>query len=210
MMRLRKRKPPGTTERGMEPKAKGRRVPLARCASVIPRRGTPDATGFASSWQGGSFAPRCIPRTRAFRRWTRPDALRLLDFRPGGVSPSGHPTAVSTAASTRRAFVPSMDLQTGEDFALPPDPHRPGVCRHGPCTRAVRPSTAAGLSRPCPTTNRQAGWMRPSHAIAWGYALPVFCDSDRTGSPGSARKFREPGLVSRGPILKTYAGGTQP
>jgi hypothetical protein len=125
-------------------------LPLARCASVIPRRGTPDATGFASSWQGASFAPRCIPQTRAFSRWTRPDALRLLDFRPGGVSPSGHLTAVSTAASTRRAFVPSMDLQTGEDFALPPDPHRPGVCRHGPARGLCAHRPQRGFRAPAP------------------------------------------------------------
>ena len=104
-------------------------IPLARCARV------PRATvrlKALSSCQGGRFAPRCIPQTRSVAPWTSPDALRLLDFRPGGVSPSGHLTAVSTAAPTRRAFVPSMDLQTGEDFALPLDPHRPGVCRHGP------------------------------------------------------------------------------
>ena len=128
-------------------------IPLARCASVIPRRGTPDATGFASSCQGGSFAPRCIPQTRAFCRWTRPDALRLLDFRPGGVSPSGHLTAVSTAASTRRAFVPSMDLQTGEDFALPLDPHRPGVCRHGPARGLCAHRPQRGFRAPAPRTS---------------------------------------------------------
>src|SRR5450759_2013706 len=59
-----------------------------------------------------------------------------------GASPSGLPTgrvalpwplpAVSTAASTRRAFVPSMDLQTVGDFALPLDPHRPAVRRLDP------------------------------------------------------------------------------
>jgi len=91
---------------------------LARCARL-----------YRASWQGGSFAPRCIPRTRSVAPWTSPDALRLLDFRPGGVSPSGHLTAVSTAASTRRAFVPSMDLQTEGDFALPLDTHRPAVRR---------------------------------------------------------------------------------
>ena len=125
-------------------------LPLARCASVIPRRGTPDAIGFASSWQGGSFAPRCIPRTRSVAPWTSPDALRLLDFRPGGVSPSGHLTAVSTAASTRRAFVPSMDHQTGEDFVLPLDPHRPGVCRHGPARGLCAHRPQRGFRAPAP------------------------------------------------------------
>src|SRR5450759_389451 len=85
-----------------------------------------------SSWQGGSFAPRCIPRTRAFRPWTRPKALRPLDFRPGALHCPGPLPAVSAAASTRRAFVPSMDLQTVGDFALPLDPHRPAVRRLDP------------------------------------------------------------------------------
>jgi hypothetical protein len=121
-------------------------IPLARCASVIPRRGTPDAIGFASSWQGGRFAPHCIPRTRSVAPWTSPKALRPLDARPGGVSPSGHLTAVST----RRAFVPSMDLQTGGDFALPPDPHRPGVCRHGPARGLCARRPQRGFRAPAP------------------------------------------------------------
>jgi hypothetical protein len=123
-------------------------MPLARCARV-PRATAPFGR---SSCKGGHFVPRLIPRTRAFRRWTRPDALRLLDFRPGGVSPSGHPTAVSAAASTRRAFVPSMDLQTGEDFALPPDPHRPGVCRHGPARGLCAHRPQRGFRAPAPRT----------------------------------------------------------
>jgi hypothetical protein len=122
-------------------------IPLARCARAD--RATARLT-VSSSWQGGSFAPRCIPQTRAFSRWTRPDALRLLDFRPGGVSPSGHLNAVSTAASTRRAFVPSMDLQTGVDFALPPDPHRPGVCRHGPARGLCAHRPQRGFRAPAP------------------------------------------------------------
>ncbi len=147
-------------------------VPLARCACVIPRRGTPDATGFASSWQGGSFAPRCIPRTRAFSRWTRPDALRLLDFRPGRVAPPGPLPAVSAAASTRRAFVPSMDLQTVGDFALPPDPHRPGVCRHGPARGLCAHRPQRGFRAPAPRlTVRPVGCAprraAPCHAVAF-------------------------------------------
>jgi hypothetical protein len=150
---------------------KGVALPLARCAPVIPRRGTPDATG---------FAPRCIPRTRAFSRWTRPKALRLLDFRPGGVSPSGHLTAVSTAASTRRAFVPSMDLQTGEDFALPPDPHRPGVCRHGPARGLCAHRPQRGFRAPAPRPTVRPVGCAPPHATAWGYCLTVFSDADRS------------------------------
>ena len=96
-------------------------IPLARCAAVLP---PPPLTDVRSSWQGGSFAPRCIPRTRAFRPWTRPKALRPLDFRPGGVSPSGHPTM--------GAFLPRLDPQTEGDFALPLDTHRPGFRSHGP------------------------------------------------------------------------------
>ena len=124
-------------------------IPLARCARV-PRATAPFGR---SSCKGGHFVPRLIPRTRAFRRWTRPDALRLLDFRPGGVSPSGHLTAVSIAASTRRAFVPSMDLQTGEDFALPLDPHRPGVCRHGPARGLCAHRPQRGFRAPAPRTD---------------------------------------------------------
>ena len=131
---------------------------LARCARVP--RATARLTA-PSSWQGGSFAPRCIPRTRTFGPWTRPEALRLLDFRPGGVSPSGHPTAVSAAASTRRAFVPSMDLQTGEDFALPLDPHRPGVCRHGPARGLCAHRPQRGFRAPAPRpTVRPVGCAR--------------------------------------------------
>ena len=121
-------------------------LPLARCARLY--RAT--APFGRSSWQGGSFAPRCIPQSRTFGPCTRPDALCLLDFRPGGVSPSGHPTAVSTAAPTRRAFVPSMDLQTGEDFALPLDPHRPGVCRHGPARGLCAHRPQRGFRAPAP------------------------------------------------------------
>ena len=136
-------------------------LPLARCARV-PRATAPYGR---SSCQGGSFAHRCIPQTRAFSRWTRLDALRLLDFRPGGVSPSGHLTAVSTAASTRRAFVPSMDLQTGEDFALPLDPHRPGVCRHGPARGLCAHRPQRGFRAPAPRpTVRPVGCARPEDA----------------------------------------------
>jgi hypothetical protein len=131
MMRLRQFVPILFRDRSAEepkrnPAEKTVAVPLARCARAD--RATARLAAL-SSWQGGSFAPRCIPRTRSFAPWTSPDALRLLDFRPGGVSPSGHPTAVSAAASTRRAFVPSMDLQTEGDFALPLDTHRPAVRR---------------------------------------------------------------------------------
>ena len=101
---------------------KGIAVPLARCARV-PRATAPVGR---SSCKGGHFVPRLIPRTRAFRRWTRPDALRLLDFRPG-------------------RFHQPLDPRPWGDFALPPAPLRPGACRHG---------LAAGLSRPC-TTNRR-------------------------------------------------------
>src|ERR1017187_7126856 len=109
------------------------------------------------TWQGGSFAPRCIPRTRAFRPWTRPKALRPLDFRPGALHRPGPPPAVSPAASTRRAFVPSMDLQTVGDFALPPDPHRPAVRRLDPRQgfRAPGPRTRGGAAPP-PAPHRPA------------------------------------------------------
>jgi len=59
--------------------------------------------------------------------------------------------------------VPSMDLQTGEDFALPPDPHRPGVCRHGP---------ARGLCAHRPQRGFRAPAPRPTVMPA-GCALPT-------------------------------------
>ena len=153
MMRLRQRNPAlfhvkQTGKQKQNSTAKAVAIPLARCARV-PRATAPFGR---SSCKRGHFVPRLIPRTRAFRRWTRPDALRLLDFRPGGVSPSGHLTAVSTAASTRRAFVPSMDLQTGGDFALPLDPHRPGVCRHGPARGLCAHRPQRGFRAPAPRT----------------------------------------------------------
>jgi hypothetical protein len=138
-------------------------IPLARCARLY--RAT--APFGRSSWQGGSFAPRCIPRTRSVAPWTSPDALRLLDFRPGGVSPSGHLTAVSSAAPTRRAFVPSMDLQTGEDFALPLDPHRPGVRRHGPARGLCAHRPHRGFRPPAPRpTVRPVGCAHGGRARA--------------------------------------------
>ena len=163
-------------------------IPLARCARV-PRATAPVGR---SSCKGGHFVPRLIPQSRTFGPCTRPDALRLLDFRPGGVSPSGHLTAVSTAASTRRAFVPSMDLRTGEDFALPLDPLRPGVCRHGPARGlgAHRPQRGCRAPAPRPTV-RPVG-CAPHHATAWGYSLSVLCDAERTVN------------------LKRYAGSRQP
>lgn len=119
----------------------------ARCARRT--RATVRLTAL-SSWQGGSVAPRCIPRTRSVAPWTSPDALRLLDFRPG-------------------RFHQPLDPRPLGDFALPPDPHRPGVCRPGP---------AAGLSRPCTTSRERSGsctpgqpwadWMRPGFTPARG------------------------------------------
>ena len=114
--------------------AAGLRVPLARCAFVIPRRGTPNATGFASSWQGGSFAPRCIPQSRTFGPCTRPDALRLLDFRP----------------------LFRQRLRRGEP-SCPPSTSRPGETSlspwtpidHGPCPVDPRRMRSA----PAPLTN---------------------------------------------------------
>jgi len=96
---------------------------LARCARVIPR--APLDLRPRSSWQG-CFPPPLHPPARSVAPWTSPDALRLLDFRPG-------------------RFHQPLDPRPWGDFALPPAPLRPGVCRHGP---------AAGLSRPC-TTNRR-------------------------------------------------------
>ena len=168
MMRLRQQNPAsfhvkqsGKQKQNSTARAVAIPLALARCARV-PRATAPSGR---SSCKGGHVVPRLIPRTRTFGRWTRPDALRLLDFRPGGVSPSGHLTAVSAAASTRRAFVPSMDLQTVGDFALPPDPHRPGVCRHGPARGlgAHRPQRGFRAPAPRPTV-RPVGCARPEDA----------------------------------------------
>jgi len=66
-------------------------------------------------------------------------------------SPSGLPTgAISSAPGPSTAW----------RLRSPPGP--PSTRRMPPwtCTRAVRPSTAAGLPRPCPTANRP-DWMPP-------------------------------------------------
>ena len=111
--------------------AAGLRVPLARCAAVIPPPPLPDGR---SSWQGGSFAPRCIPRSRTFGPCTRPDALRLLDFRP----------------------LFRQRLRRGEP-SCPPSTSRPGEISlspwtpfdHGPCPVDPRRRRSA----PAPLTN---------------------------------------------------------
>jgi hypothetical protein len=113
-------------------KAEGRRVPLARCAAVTPP--PPLSLRPRSSWQGGSFAPRCIPQSRTFGRCTRPDALRLLDFRP----------------------LFRQRLRRGEP-SCPPSTSRPGetslspwtLIDHGPCPVDPRRRRSA----PAPLTN---------------------------------------------------------
>ena len=125
------RKAGGIRIRGLWPKAEGRRVPLARCAAVLPPPPLPDGR---SSWQGGSFAPRCIPRSRTFGPCTRPDALRLLDFRP----------------------LFRQRLRRGEP-SCPPSTSRPGETSlspwtpidHGPCPVDPRRRRSA----PAPLTN---------------------------------------------------------
>ena len=86
-------------------------------------------------------------------------------------SPSGLPTGrCFTLRPPDRCFDSGFDQESLRALHGPPDrgrlrspPGPPSTRRVPPwtCTRAVRPSTAAGLSRPCPTTNRQADWMRP-------------------------------------------------
>ena len=138
------------------PAEKAIAVPLARCARV-PRATAPCGR---SSWQGGSFAPRCIPRSRSFAPCTSPDVLRLLDFRPG-------------------RFHQPLDPRPLGDFALPPDPHRPGVCRHGPARGLCAHRPQRGFRAPAPRpTVRPVGCASP-HATAWGYCLSVFCDAER-------------------------------
>ena len=126
-------------------------IPLARCARV-PRASV--RLPALSSWQGGSFAPRCIPRTRSVAPWTSPKALRPLDFRPGGVSPSGH--------LTMGAFLPRMDPQTEGDFTFPLDTRRPAVrrldLRQG--FRAPGPRRGGG---PCPRPPANPGRIGCAH-----------------------------------------------
>ena len=155
--------------------AKAIAIPLARCARV------PRATvrlKALSSCQGGHFVPRLIPQTRSVAPWTTPDALRLLDFRPG-------------------RFHQPLDPRPVGDFALPPDPHRPGVCRPGP---------AAGLSRPCTTSRRRSAPAPLTNPRRFGCAprRGGFCDEQRQlkrqptrGSRSTARRPRRPRSMSK-------------
>jgi hypothetical protein len=122
---------------------KRRRVPLARCARV------PRATGFASSWQGGSFAPRCIPETRSFAPWTTPRR-----------SASGHLTGGDFALPTApidQAYA-AMDLHEGyapidRSGAFAPLPHEPdGVPPRCPC-----PTVPIGCALPEPDRRERRG-----------------------------------------------------
>lgn len=146
-------------------------------------------------------------------------------------SPSGLPTGRGfTLRPPDRCFASGFDQESLRALHGPPDRGRLRSSPGPPSTSRPPSGPAPGLSRPCPTNRLAcrpgapapcraesqrrrkpwADWMRPSHAIAWGYSLPVYCDSGRTGSPGSARRFREPGWVSGGSFLKIHAGGKQP
>ena len=117
-----------TTSRKTNPEHPGKRpsrTARARCAAVIPPPPLPDGR---SSWQGGSFASRCIPRSRTFGPCTRPDALRLLDFRPGGRS------------------CPPWTSRPGETSLSPWT-----LIDHGPCPMDPRRVRSA----PAPLTNRR-------------------------------------------------------
>lgn len=96
-------------------------------------------------------------------------------------SPSGLPTAVSTAASTRRAFVPSIDLQTGA-ISSAPGPSTVGRIRSPPgppSTMGLAPWTRAGGVPPLPPDQPSAGWMpRLRHAHAPGEQTMPGLDSD--------------------------------
>ena len=72
--------------------------------------------------------------------------------------------------------MPSMDLQTGEDFALPLDPHRPWALPHGPAPVAFRP---------CPPDQPCAVWMR---------ALP---GAVMTGKKRSEKRQRSVTMLAR-------------
>jgi hypothetical protein len=88
--------------------------PKLRCARKMcawdTRHRSPDGSLILAR---GSLRPRCIPQTRSVAPWTSPDALCLLDFRPG-------------------RFHQPLDPRPFGRLRSPPDPHRPGVCRHGP------------------------------------------------------------------------------
>ena len=75
--------------------------------------------------------------------------LRLILAR-GSLRPPLHPPeqGLRPLHPTRRAFVPSKDLQTGRDFSL--DPLRPWALPRGPAPDAFRPCTP---DQPC------ADWM---------------------------------------------------
>ena len=88
--------------------------------------------------KGGYLVPRLIPQTRAFRRWIRPDALRLLDFRPG------------------RFHQSCWTLDHGETSLSPPAPFDQTFCRHGPRQRGFHRApctTNRRRSAPVPLTN---------------------------------------------------------
>jgi Bacterial mobilisation protein (MobC) len=70
--------------------------------------------------------------------------------------------------------VPSMDLQTGRDFALFPDPHRPWALPRGPAPEAFRP---------CPPDQPCAVWMR---ALPGAYAE----EQNMTGKKRSEKRQR--------------------
>jgi len=123
-------------------------IPLARCARV-PRATAPSGR---SSWQGGSFAPRCIPQTRSFAPWTTPRR-----------SASGHLTGGDFALPTApidQAYA-AMDLHEG---CAPID--RSGAF-------APLPPRTDGRAAPVPLPNR-ADWMRPDlrPQEAIGVAMP--------------------------------------
>ena len=124
---------------------------LARCARVIPR--APLDLRPRSSWQG-CFPPPLHPPARSVAPWTSPDALRLLDFRPGRFHQPLDP----------RPWGPSCPPWTPRpegDFALPLDAHRPGFRSHGPRQRELPLGTP--LPR-CFVSRRSHGCKPPVNA----------------------------------------------
>jgi len=104
---------------------------LARCARVIPRASLDLRP--RSSWQG-CFPPPLHPPARSVAPWTSPDALRLLDFRPGRFHqpPDPRPWGPSCPPWTPRPREPSRSLWTPIDQAFAAMDRAKGSCPLAP------------------------------------------------------------------------------
>ncbi len=123
---------------------------LARCARVIPR--APLDLRPRSSWQG-CFPPPLHPPARSVAPWTSPDALRLLDFRPGRFHQplDPRPWGPSCPPWTPRPRETSLSLWTPIDQAFAAMDRAKGSCPLAP------PS-------PCFVSRRSHGCKPPVNA----------------------------------------------